>query len=298
VSDLEAVFRDAIVGTNLDDIVARTPPTDLTPRLAALCSRGRAAFSTLDLDDGLFIRHLARCAVAGPEGPVPLEELAIEDLYLACACIEGVAGAAEAFEARCAGPIRAVLATFTRVASEQEDIGQLVRMAVLVGDRGVSRKIESYQGRGPLGRWIGVVAQRIALSVLRADEHRARALDLDDLQIALDWRDPGIALIKERYRPAFRQALEDALGKLGQRPRVLLRLNLVDGVSTVRLAKMFGVTQPTASRWLIQARENVADEMRRLLAERMSLSPADIESLAGLVISQIDLSLSMLLASK
>jgi RNA polymerase sigma-70 factor (ECF subfamily) len=293
--DLEGAFREGLGGIEPGAVV--TGPGSLAGYLAAACARSRAAFPGLAVDERAFVRHLGRCAAGGRDGPVALDELEVEDLYLACACVEGVPGAAEAYEARCARPVRAVLAGFTRVASEQDEIEQLVRVAVLVGRRGGPPKIAGYLGRGALGRWVGVVAQRIALATLQADALKQRAPELDELASVLDYRDPGIALIKERYRGAFRQALEDALGKLERRPRLLLRLNLVDGVSTVSLARMFGVSQPTASRWVAQARERVADELKRLLAERLSLDPTEIESLAALVISQLDLNLSMLLGA-
>jgi RNA polymerase sigma-70 factor (ECF subfamily) len=297
VSDLQTVFREALDGAEMGPIVGEGGTGELGGRLAALHARGRAAFPGVELGEEAFVRHLARSAAGGSEGPVALETLAIEDLYLARACVEGVAGAVAAFEARCLGPMRAALATFGKIASEREDIEQLVRMTVLVGRPGVEPKIANYLGRGPLGRWVGIVAHRIALATVRSSGGAGvlgREAGSGD---ALDFRDPGIALIKEQYRPVFQSALEEAMAKLEGRPRLLLRLNLVDGVSTVSLAKMFGVTQPTASRWLSQAREDVAKELRRILAARLALTTLEIESLAGLVISQLDLNLSLLLAT-
>jgi RNA polymerase sigma-70 factor (ECF subfamily) len=58
---------------------------------------------------------------------------------------------------------------------------------------------------------------------------------------------------------------------------------------------MYGVSQSTASRWLADARETIRDELNRLLKSRLDVSRGELASLAGLVASQLDLSMSRLL---
>src|SRR5882672_3021317 len=62
--------------------------------LAAAFARGRAAFADLLLELEVFARHLRR-VVAHIGETNALSGLAIEDLFLACACLEHVPGAAE-----------------------------------------------------------------------------------------------------------------------------------------------------------------------------------------------------------
>src|SRR5215471_13815598 len=96
---LLAAFRDALdSGKDLDPA--------LGGRLAAACERGRAAHPALTLSDETFVRHLARIGRPQERGSLGLDGLAIEDLYLTCACAEQVAGAVEALRARHGATIR------------------------------------------------------------------------------------------------------------------------------------------------------------------------------------------------
>jgi hypothetical protein len=58
---------------------------------------------------------------------------------------------------------------------------------------------------------------------------------------------------------------------------------------------MFSVSQPTVSRWLAAAREKLLDDIKRALGARLGTSSAELASLAGMVASRLDLSLSALL---
>ena len=59
---------------------------ELEDRLTSLHARGRAAHPQLELRDDLFAAHLGRC---GALASSPREAVHVEDLYLACACLEG-----------------------------------------------------------------------------------------------------------------------------------------------------------------------------------------------------------------
>ena len=109
---------------------------------------------------------------------------------------------------------------------------------------------------------------------------------------------PETALLKERYRTAFEDALREALARVPERERVLLRLHLVNGVTVDKIGKMFDVSQATASRWLAAARKTVLDDVKATLGERLGATPDELASLAGLVASRLDLSLSLLLKTR
>jgi RNA polymerase sigma-70 factor (ECF subfamily) len=292
---LATAFRDELTAAGA---VSRAPQDegDLEARLAALVARGRAAHPELPLPDLDFVKHLARCSArADTEAPRALEALAIEDLYLACACQLRVEGAAAEFEARCGGRLRAVLGAEAKSSDLRDEVEQRVRDLLLVGTVETPPKIASYGGQGPLDRWAAVVAQRQVVTVLRRDESEQRARDGLAAEAALGELPPEIALAKQRYREAFQAAMKDALGTLGERDRLLLRLHLVSGISVESIGNMYGVSQSTASRWLAKAREDVAAEAQRLLRERIGVAPSEVASLADLVASQLDLSVSRIL---
>jgi hypothetical protein len=69
-------------------------------------------------------------------------------------------------------------------------------------------------------------------------------------------------------------------------------------VSVEKIGKMFAVSQPTASRWLAAAREALLADIKTTLGARLGASSEELASLAGMVASRLDLSLSMILKAR
>jgi len=280
------------------DGAARSRDADLEARLAELVARGRTAHPDLPVDELAFVRWLARSVASGGAAPhPPLEQLHVEDLYLACACAAGIAGAAARFEERCGARLKVVLVAAVKSPDLRGEIRQRVLDILLVGTAETPPKIASYGGQGPLDSWTAVVAQRQLATVLRKDASEQRAREGAGVEMALlGALQPEAAFAKQRYRAEFERALADALAVLDERDRLLLRLQLVSQISVENIGKMYGVSQATASRWLASARERVQGEVLRVLRERLGASPDEIVSLVGVVASQIDLSISRLLS--
>jgi RNA polymerase sigma-70 factor, ECF subfamily len=275
------------------------PPDDeqLAQRLGEWVARGKAAHPSLMLDEASFAGHLARVAARqSSEGPA-LEALVIEDLFLAAACSLGVVGAAAIFEARCGDRLRAAVAGATKSEDERREIEQRVRHLLLVGSDTEAPKISGYGGQAPLDRWVAVVAQRQVVTAIRAEqaERRARTGAANEATATALPLHPEVAILKVKYRAAFEAAMSAALGTLEERDRLVLRLHLVSGLSVAQVGQMYGVSQSTASRWLAEAREKVQSEMVGRLHETSGLEASDIQSLAKLVASQLDLDMSRLL---
>jgi RNA polymerase sigma-70 factor (ECF subfamily) len=267
----------------------------LGSELSAACARGRAGFAELALDEVVFVRHLARVIGVGEAGLEPLDALPIEDLYLVCACLTAAPGAVAAFESRHDATIRGAIARMVPP-SDVDEARQQLMQSLLVGSEASPPKLGTYAGKAPLDRWLGVSAQRAALMWLRSNraEHRARDAAANEAAASPDAH-PETAYMKERYRGEFEVALGEALARLPDRDRVLLRLHLVNGVSVEKIGKMFSVSQPTASRWLAAARAKLLDDIKEVLRARLGASSSELASLAGMVASRLDLSLSMLL---
>jgi len=298
MAGLAAVFREACRGTTDGPTAVDGDDGELGTRLAELCARGRAAFPELRVADEAFVRHLACCVIAdeaGERGAGALGSMAIEDLYLACACLAGIDGAIAEFDARCSASIRTAVAAMTSKRLERDEVEQQLRTELFVGAAGAPPKIRSYRGHAPLRRWAAVAARRLAISMLRSVHVEGRVRENAALAADLNWTDPAVALAKHRYYADFRRALEEAISQVGDRERMLLRLHLVKGATTRKIAEIYRVSQPTASRWLDQARARILEETQRLLRERLKLSAEEIESLVALIKSQLDLSLSRIL---
>jgi RNA polymerase sigma-70 factor (ECF subfamily) len=274
---------------------AGSTPDEAT--LAAACVHGRAAHPGITVDDQVFVRHLAAVVARRPEDGSSLDGLALDDLYLASACLAGAPGAVAALRALHGATMRAAIARIVSAADVAE-VEQQVLDALVVGLPGVPGKIASYGGQAPLERWLRVTAQRTALMAVRSarTEGRARRAAAAESPRSIDA--PEIAYLKERYRTDFEQALEQALARLNERDRALLRLHLVGGLTVQGIGKAFGVSQPTASRWLAQARAALLDDIKATLRARLGTSSAELASIAGLVASRLDLSLSQLLRTR
>jgi RNA polymerase sigma-70 factor (ECF subfamily) len=267
----------------------------LQATLAAACASGRAAFPQLAVEEEAFAAYMGRVVRAGETDESTLAQLALEDLYLACACLTNVAGAAEVFGGRFGATIRGAVARIVG-AADTDEVHQQLQQSLLVGTETSTPKLGSYAGKAPLERWVGVSARRAALMWLRENrtEQNARAAAGAEPG-AGSGTHPETAYMKEKYRGIFEDALSQALERLPEQERALLRLHLVNGVSLEKIGTMFSVSQPTASRWLAAARTKLLDDVKVTLAPRLGTSSAELASLAGMVASRIDLSLSTLL---
>ena len=248
---------------------------DLGGRLAALYERGRAAHAGLAVTEAAFGRYLARAvAAAAARGPCPpLEQLAIEDFYLACACTAGAAGAAVAFEARFGKIIRRAVARVLASRDEREEAEQRVRQHLLVADAGAPPAIGKYLGHGALESWVSVVAVRVAISVGRAEssERRLRQKAITEATGI----DPERLVIREEMRRELETAVKDALAALADRERLILRLFLVSGMTIGAIGRSLDVSRQAVSRSLAKAREGLLDDVSRSLKQRLKVSQED-----------------------
>jgi len=285
---------DSAAGDLPSGQVSRPPETaTLEAVLAGLVARGAAAHLDLSLDGALFAAHLGRCGA-----PIEIASPAsihAEDLFLAAAALFGDGAAVSKLRAT----HRPVLAGYLRhidvSAAFLDEVEQRLWAAALVGAPGAGPKLASYSGQGALAGWIGIAAQRIALMIRRHEAAEERATDGAAAEAQILAVDPELAFIKGKLRHQFQGALQRGLAALDDRERMIYRLHLVDGLTVEAIGKVYGVSHSTVSRWLAKARESVIREAQRVLRDEMRLSPAEFESVAALVVSQLDLSVSRLL---
>ncbi len=263
--------------------------------LANACSCARTAFPAISVEEDAFIRHLARVLTDRPITSGAIAALALEDLYLAFACSVGADGAVATLRARHGGSIRSAIARIVAPADVAESEQRLLE-SLLVRSEGAAPKIGSYGGKAPLNRWLGVSAHRTALMSLREGRAEARARRAAASQLGASAQTPPeTTYMKEWYRGDFEQALSEALARLPERDRVLLRLQLINEVSVEKIGAMYAVSQATASRWLAAARKRLLDDVKQALAVRLGTSSGELAVLAAMVASGLDLSLSVLL---
>jgi RNA polymerase sigma-70 factor (ECF subfamily) len=158
--------------------------------------------------------------------------------------------------------------------------------------------VTSAVGRGSLASLVAVIALRAAVDWLRAS-HRATQRHAgepagDDLVAS---GDPARDHLRARYRAEAKAAFEAAVAELEARERTILRLHLVDGLTIDDLAGLYQIHRATAARQLERARERVAATTRKHLARHTGVHGDELAELGELVTSQLDLSLSRVLAA-
>jgi RNA polymerase sigma-70 factor (ECF subfamily) len=266
------------------------PPTELVETLGPLLESCREAWPTVQVDVSSFVDRLG--ASLSPDQPIDsLRRIHVSDLFLSHFCLQGHAVALDIFNRRFLGAIGQSVRRLDPTPQFADEVGQQLAERLLVGEAGrVGPRLETYRGQGPLAHWMAVAAQRTGLNLLRL---RRREVPIeDDMEAAISSVvAPELQMFREQHRLMFQKALQDALQSLPARERTILRLNLVAGVSLLKIGKMYGVNQSTVSRWVASAREAILAHMEADLA-KAHLRPEDLASLVRLVRSQVDLAMS------
>lgn len=266
---------------------------DRDPEIARWIARGADANPGIAEPAGLRDQLAARRAA----GATDLEARAA-DLYLAAACTAGDPQAIAALDALLPAIVRPALARIGVPASDDDEIVQRVRVALIAPDERGVPGLAGYTGRGELRAYLRAVAVRIALKRIERSTVPASEDPEDLFAVLPDASDsPELQLIKQRWRDGLRDAFAAAVAALSPRERTLLRQHYVDGLGIDTLGALHQVHRSTCARWIDAARDKILRGLRRHLRDASGLSASDLESALALVRSQLDLSLSRHLAS-
>lgn len=242
----------------------------------------------MDLDAEVFARHLAALAHQGQPPP----ERAAGDLYLACACAQGVPAALEAFETAFGAMLKRAVARVDSSDAFVSDAMQALREHLLVGESDEPPRIASYGGRSALGTWLKIVAVRRAMN-LRRRKSDAPHEPLSAAAAALaHTMSPELGLLRARYKERFEDALRAAVRGLSARHRDLLRLHLVERRSIDGVAATYCVSRATAARWVAAAREALLEKTRLLFREQTGVTDSEFVSIVRALQSELDVSIA------
>jgi RNA polymerase sigma-70 factor, ECF subfamily len=257
----------------------------------ALYARGREAHPSLRVGVEAFRQYLARCLDDAPaDAP---EKLAAPDLYLACACIERARGAAARFEALFAKVIRRAVSRVVAARDDRDEAEQRVRQHLLVGTGGAGPALAKYPGHVPLAKWISVVAIRLAISLRRSESAERRLREKAGAE-ALGVS-PEHMFMKAEIRRVFEPAVEEALGRLADRDRLILRLFLVGGMTLHAIGNSLGISHQAISKRLAKTRETLLEDIRQTVAAKLDLPKDELSSVLRFVASQLDVNISRVL---
>jgi RNA polymerase sigma-70 factor (ECF subfamily) len=272
-------------------VFERISQESLAQELHTLHKRGQAAWPGVELPLREFAAHVAGHCTEEALAPT-LSAILAEDLYLAAACTHGVPAALRAFDESFLSRLPLFLSRLKPTPTFVDEIGQVLREKLLVAAAGKRAKISEYSGRGSLLGWLRVTAMRTAVSARRNLDDRLPG-DGDELQVEALAAGGNVELdyLRERYKKEFQLAFHSALGKLTAEQRNLLRLHFLDGLNIEKIGAVMHVHRATVARWISAAREEILDNVKRDLNQRLRLEPSEFDSLVNLVRSQLQVSI-------
>lgn len=217
---------------------------------------------------------------------------------LAVGAARGSNAAIEAIERMHRPTLDAACQRFAGKGHSADDLRQILRARLFVAEPGARPKIADYAGQGHLENWLRVTAVRLFVDLgKRKDRAREQPADDGDVLALPTPSDLQLDLVKAEYRDTVAGAMFDAARGLEPGDRHLLRQHLVAGLSIDQLGAVLGIHRATAARRVAKAREQLAGETRRLVAERLKVAGDELDEVIGLVMSRLDVSIVRLLAT-
>ncbi len=262
---------------------------DLDQRLADIVGAAKREWPAVSLADQTFVAHLAERLPADEEPAAALAAVCGSDLFLACACAHGVPAAIAELESRYMPRAAATLAKNGSLASQKEELLQLIRMHILLAEHMPRPRIAEYSGRAPLGAWFRVVVSRFIIDYARAHSVPLPP-DEPDL-LATPTPDPELAYLKVNHGKDLEVAFRETLAALPPRLANVLRLSYIEGVAADAIGAMYKVSGRTVQRWIADARVKILERTQARLGERLRLPESQVDSIIVLVQSQIDASI-------
>lgn len=262
-------------------------------------ARGAAAWPDLALAPATFAAYLAARVPDGGDRVAALAAMAIEDLFLACACIVGDRRAISAFTERF---VRVSVAAATRAkrgAAGSDDTLQAVLEKLLAPRGELPPRLAEFTGQGGLRAWVRVTVVRASIDLERMQARRIVPESTPPdfhLEDHATTSDPELDYLKRHYREEFREAFAAALAGLDARARNVLRHHMVDGLSIDQIGALYSVHRATAARWVAGGREALLVGTRAALRERLKLSEGEYASIMRLIDSMLEVSVQRLLS--
>jgi RNA polymerase sigma-70 factor (ECF subfamily) len=262
---------------------------ELEQVLQDLVAGAHQAWPDVAVPDDDFVVHLAQRLPADGDPLTALAQTHAADLYLACACARGDAGAIRAFDEQFIAQVSSYLGRNDAMPGIADEVKQRLRARLLVRDGQVLPPIAAYTGRGPLGAWLRVIATREALR-LHGSEAGVEAA-LADMAVPGATTDPELAYLKAHYAEDLSAAFAHTLAALEPREGAVLRLYYLEGMTADAIGLLYRVSSRTVQRWIADTREKVLADTHRRLAERLNLPPGELDGLLGLLQSQVEVSI-------
>ncbi len=280
-------------------VVARS---QLAERLAQVTRSAEERWVPVRVPVDSFVRYLAdRMPKADGVDPLSvLDTLRTDQLYLACACVAGVAGALAAFDREFFPTVTLALRGMDKTGALTDEATQLLRQRLFVSAQGRPPKIADYLGQGDLRRWVRAAAVRLGIDLLRSSKREELGREDEKVLAALpdSASDPELAHLKKLYGNELKQAFGEVLRGLPSKERTILRYHYVDGLNIEQIGTIFQVHKATAFRWLERARGKIVPQTRKRLQNQLGVKAQELDSIMRLIHSRLDLSIQRFLETQ
>ena len=179
-----------------------------------------------------------------------------------------------------------------------DEVQQRVRIKLLVADDdGGEPRLSTYRGEGDLRAFLRVLLVREGLDLRRRrtrhEQHASRAgEETSALGAAVD---PEIAHLRRQLGPELERAFADAITALAPAERTLLRYHYVDRLNIDQIGALENIHRVSAARRLTRLRGALIEETRRLLRERLRVTPDELVSALRVLESDLHVSVRRLL---
>ena len=230
------------------------------------------------------------------------DHLRANDLYLACACARGIAGALERFERLYGGEIARTAQRFERPGLPADDLVQQLRAKLFTMPEpartpGARPRIASYTGQGFLQNWIRVTVTRTFIDCGRGHPESPEVPIRNELVAVLPEPrgDPELQLLKREHVTHFKASFAEAVAALDSADRLLLKQHLVERLTIDQLGALYHLHRASAARRIAKARDALLVATRIALARRLGLPPERLASVLELVASRLEASIERLL---
>lgn len=208
----------------------------------------------------------------------------VEDLALAFACAEGDRAALAAFEETWIPRAVKALKKVRIDATIVDDVLGWLRFQLFARDG--EPLIHTYSGRSDLGGWLRAIVIHEALRRVKRQRRDVTPEAAADIPVP----DVELSAMRGAYGAQFTKAMNAGFQQLTVAQRNLLRQYFLDGLSIDALADLYRIHRATAARRVQAAREELADNVRRLLKDELKLQDSSIDRLITLENLQVSLS--------
>lgn len=255
----------------------------------ALWEAGRQAWPELALPLDLFTEWLLE------RTPPELDPAGLvgADLYLVCACLQGVPGAADRFVS---DPLSRAARRASGVANAEDlaDVVQELALQMLTrGPDGSPPKLAQYSGRGALFVWLRMAVTRRALNAGRGT---GRVVSFEQIE----WdqagpHNPELSALRRLTRVEVGEVFAAATAATPPEDRALLRLHYVEGSTLSELAALHRTSRSSMHRRIDAAREALFERVRAALSATGSVSETQCRSMLLMMQSDFRLQIGRLL---